>query len=303
MEGAPAVGGEPLRRVGATAEANEIHRVAQRVMRRADARSTSQPRASAGGKATRQMKEFTRRWHIAALGALALVVLGAVACTPETSVTVASPGGQTGISVSGEGAVSVPPDIAVLALGASATDQTVAAARDRAAVAMQAIVDAAKGNGVDEKDIRTTSFNIYPQYSYSEDKGQQITGYQVTNLASIIVRDIDQVSAVLDAVATAGGDLVRVDNVTFTVENPDQFLSDARTQALENARAHADELAAAAGVTLGQPLSIVESSGGFPPPQPMFAEGGAAARDQATPVSPGEQKLTVMVSVVYAIEQ
>lgn len=259
-------------------------------------------RTGAGGEATGKMKYFTRRWRIAAAGALALLAIGATGCTPQTNVTVAPPGGQAGISVSGQGTVSVPPDIAVLDLGASVTDATVAAARDRASTAMQAIHDAATANGVAEKDIRTTSFNIYPQYRYSEDKGQEITGYQVTNLVSITVRNIDDVSAVLDAAVAAGGNDVRVDNVLFTVEDPEQFLNDARTKALENARAHADELAAAAGVSVGTPIAIVEAGGSVQPPQPMFAEAAADNRGGSTPVSPGEQKLTVSVFVVYAIE-
>lgn len=247
------------------------------------------------------MRHLRGRWRIAAVGSFALLVIGALGCTPETNVTVA-PGGQAGISVSGEGTVSVAPDIAVLDLGASVIDETVAAARDRAATAMQAIHDAATANGVDEKDIRTTSFNIYPQYRFSEEKGQEITGYQVTNLVSIKVRDMDNVSAVLDAAVAAGGNDVRVDNVTFTVEDPEQYMNDARTKALENARAHADELAAAAGVSVGAPISIVETTGSFQPPQPMFAESAADARGGSTPVSPGEQRLSVTVMVVYSID-
>ncbi len=242
-----------------------------------------------------------RTWWLTAL--VAVIALGAVACKPQTSVTVQPPStNQTGIAVSGTGTANVTPDIAVIDLGTSVTAKTVADARDQAAQSMQKVIDAVKGQGVADKDIQTTSFSIQPQYNYTQDKGQEIIGYQVTNLVTIKVRKLDSVPAVLDDAAQAGGNDVRVNNVAFTVDNPDQYLKDARDQALKNAKEHAQTLADAAGVQLGAPTSISESSS---MPQPIPYAAAAPARDAAgasTPVQPGETKLTVTVSVVYAIQ-
>lgn len=250
----------------------------------------------------RRERRLSRR-SILIGGAAALVAL-TVACTPKTEVTVAG-AAQTsqGIAVSGQGSVTVRPDIAMLNLGVEVNAPTVAEARAQAADAMDAVQTAITALGVAAEDVQTQYFNIYPQYSYPEREAPQITGFVVSNQSQVKVRDLDSVSAVLDAAIEAGGDVVRVNGVTFTVEDPDTFLADARAEAVNNARAHAQELADAAGVDLGTPISINESSGGFPPPYPEFArtaqDGGMGG---ATPLNPGEQKLTVSVTVVYSIE-
>ncbi|MDA0815333.1 MAG: SIMPL domain-containing protein [Chloroflexi bacterium] len=236
-------------------------------------------------------------------GATVLLALG-VACTPTTEVTVAGNGesGMRGISVTGEGLVSVRPDIGMVNVGVEVTAATVAAARDNAAGAMTAIEGALADEGVDESDVQTQYFNIYPQYSYSEREAPQIVGFTVSNTVMVKVRDLNNVSAVLDAVIAAGGDAVRVNGIQFTVEDPESFLSDARREAVENARARAEILAGAAGVTLGEAISINESGnmgGDFYPAMERAGLGG----DGATPISPGEQQLSVNVSVVFAITE
>ncbi|MQC18184.1 MAG: DUF541 domain-containing protein [Chloroflexi bacterium] len=235
-------------------------------------------------------------------GAGALLALG-VACTPTTEVTVAGSddAGMRGISVTGEGIVSVRPDIGLVNVGVEVTAPTVADARNNAADAMSAIESALSDEGVDETDVQTQYFNIYPQYSYSEREAPQIVAFTVSNTVTVKVRDLNNVSAVLDAVIEAGGDAVRVNGIQFTVEDPESFLSDARREAVENARARAEILASAAGVTLGEAISISESTG-FPgefyPAADRMGLGGGA-----TPISPGEQQLNVNVSVVFAISQ
>src|SRR5690606_8055842 len=116
----------------------------------------------------RKITGSMRRGAILAGGA-ALLALG-VACTPTTEVTVAPGEGAAaqGIAVSGEGSVSVRPDVAIVDLGVEVNAATVAEARAQAADAMTAIQDALSAQGVEEADIRTQYFNIYPQYSYPE---------------------------------------------------------------------------------------------------------------------------------------
>src|SRR5690606_32871307 len=144
---------------------------------------------------------------------------------------------------------------------------TVAEARGQAADAMQAVQDALTGMGIPAEDIRTQYFNIYPQYSYPEREAPTITGFVVMNQSTVKIRNMDTVSDALDAAIEAGGDVVRVNGITFTVEDPDEFLADARSEAVQNARAHAQVLADAAGVELGAAISISESAS-FPGPWP-----------------------------------
>jgi len=235
------------------------------------------------------------------LGAGAIVAL-AVGCTPTTEVTVAG-NAQTsqGIAVSGTGSVAVQPDIAIINMGIEVTAPTVAEAREQAADAMTALEEAVAGQGVEDADIQTRYFNIYPQYSYAEGAAPAITGFTVTNQVEVKVRNIDSASAVLDSAIIAGGNAVRVNGISFTVDDPEQFLADARRDAVENARANAEILASAAGVELGAPISINESTSYSEPYPPYYAERSAQDSGGATSVNPGEQELTLVVSVVFDI--
>ena len=195
----------------------------------------------------------------------------------------------------------MPPDVAQLDLGVEVTARTVSQARSSAAEAMDEIMASLAANGVDEKDVKTRFFNIYPQYNYRNESAPEITGFTVNNQVTVIVRDIDTASEVLDAAIAAGGDFVRVNGISFTVDDPAQFLDEAREKAVENARAHAETLASAAGVSVGGVRSISESGGGYYPPEPRFALDSAASGG-STSISPGEQDLTINVFVVFEID-
>ncbi len=231
--------------------------------------------------------------------ALAVLGLAAAACTPESNVTV-NESGQTGISVTGTGSVTVVPDVGVLNIGVEVTADTVADARADAAEAMEAIRDSLDANGVEERDITTQFFNIFPQYRFRDEEAPTITGFTVNNQVTVKVRDIDRLSETLDDAIDAGGDAVRVNNVSFAVDEPEQFFDEAREKAVADARERAEQLADLAGVELGDPLSISESRGGGPVPFPelAFADSG---RGGSTPIAPGEGEITLSVSVLYAV--
>ena len=195
------------------------------------------------------------------------------------------------------------PDIGVFEVGVEATEDTVALARSGAAEAMQRVRASITGNGVEERDIATRFFNIYPQYDYDndDDGGPRITGYTVNNHIEVKVRDIDRLSDILDQAVTAGGDAIRVGGISFRVDEPEQYADEARTLAVEDARARAQQLADLAGVTLGSARTISESSGGFA--ERGYAPAAEAfAADSSTSVSAGESEVSVSVHIVYAID-
>jgi uncharacterized protein YggE len=163
--------------------------------------------------------------------------------------------------------------------------------------------DAMGEEGVAEEDIQTQFFNIYPQYNYAEGAAPTITGYVVSNQVQVKVRDLDTVSEVLDAAIAAGGDAVRVNGISFTVEDPESFLSDARREAVADARAKAEVLAEAAGVELGDAISINESTNFGGDIYYPAADVRQEAMGGATPVNPGEQELHVNVAVVFSIAE
>ena len=99
--------------------------------------------------------------------AVSLISVGLVACKSGETVVNGPGAPTTGLSVSGTGRASGPPDVVVLQLGVQAEAPAVADARERAASSGQAVIDSIKKNGVDDKDIRTTQFSIQPQYDNS----------------------------------------------------------------------------------------------------------------------------------------
>ncbi len=207
------------------------------------------------------------------------------------------------IHVSGTGKVYVAPDKADLTLSVEVQAKTAEAARNQAAVAMEALIKAVKGADVAGKDIQTGSVSLYP--NYSSDTANKIIGYQLTNQVTVCIRDISKASDIIDTAVNAGGNSTRVQGINFGLDNPDKALAEAREKAYTNAKSKAQQYAKLAGVTLGAPLHISENND--MPPVPMaYGEmammKSAIADKAATPVQAGEQEVTVTVDVMFGIQ-
>ncbi len=209
---------------------------------------------------------------------------------------------QTGLSVSGTGDVYAKPDIALISLGVQGEAKTVAEAQQQANEAMSAIMAALSAKGVAVKDIQTTSYSIQPIYEYPPKLDgttqRTLVGYQVSNIVTVTVRNVDNAGAIIDAVTAAGGDLTIVNNISFTVEDPKPYTDQARQLAIQDAIAKAKQMASVAGVNLGKLINISESGGYVPTP--------VAYRDSAvsgaTSISSGQLEISVSVQLVYTLE-
>jgi uncharacterized protein YggE len=244
-----------------------------------------------------------KHWLVAVSLVLMLAVVGFSGCSagPTTIGTVDINSQQTGIWVNGEGKVTVTPDIATLSLGIEAQAATVAEAQAQAAVAMAAVRTALTENGVADKDIQTQYFNIYQVTRWDDNKNEEIViGYRVTNMVTAKIRDVEQAGPVIDAVAAAGGDYTRINNISFSVDDPTPYYADARQKAMADAKAKAEQLADLAGVNLGRPTYISEGTI-YPPVVYRDAGMEAMAPAPTTPISPGEIDLSLTVQVAYAI--
>ncbi|HEY7269150.1 MAG TPA: SIMPL domain-containing protein [Dehalococcoidia bacterium] len=237
------------------------------------------------------------------IGILAMAGVFAAACSGKGDTIVNTPGATTnGISVSGAGQAFGAPDIAIVTLGVQAQAADVASARETAASTAQAVVDSLKKNGVADKDIQTTQFNISPQYDFRPNGGQTIRGYQVTNVLTVKVRKLDTTSKVLDDATAAGGNNTLVQGITFTIDDPSKLRESARASALDDAKAKANQLATNAGVKLGKPMAISETNNFVPSPANALAAPRTGAADTSTPVQTGELQVDITVTVLYAIE-
>lgn len=242
---------------------------------------------------------MTRTRLIAILGAAVAFLVLASACL-QASVDDGIDA-ERSISVNGTGEVLAEPDIASVSTGVEVRADSVAAARAGAAEATDAVVAALRANGVEESDIRTVNFSIYPMYDYRDDT-PRINGYVVSNAIEVTVRDIDGIGELIDAVAAAGGDAIRFNGIAFGHENPEALTEQARELAIADARAKAEQLAELTGVTLGEPVSIVETSWAAP-----FAAGAGRAEMAfdmaATSIQPGTAGVSVTVQATWAIAE
>jgi len=241
---------------------------------------------------------------IAILAAMATAVfVASVAATcgnTTTRVENTGPNQPTGITVSGEGKATGKPDVAMITLGVSRLADSVDAARNGAAASLDAMIKSMTDNGVAKDDIKTVQFNISPEYDYSNGK-QKLTGFRVSNVVSVKVRDIAKTSKVVDDAVTAGGNDVQVQSISFTIDNPEDLKTQARQAAVADAKSKAQTLAASTGVTVGDPMSISESSVVSPIPYAGDIRSGAGAAP-ATPIEPGTQDVTVSVSITWSIK-
>ncbi|HVA87517.1 MAG TPA: SIMPL domain-containing protein [Candidatus Saccharimonadales bacterium] len=205
------------------------------------------------------------------------------------------------ISVTGVGVVTLTPDTADVQLGVTLTRPTATAARNAAADAMSAVIDAIKTAGIPDADIQTSNLSLQPVYDNNSgpNGGQgKLIGFQVNNEVAVVAHDLSKVGGLVDAAVGAGA--TSVDGIDFRVNNQTQAESQARTAAVADAKAKADALAAAAGVAITGVSSIAEVTA--PTPYPMAFAGAAPARDTSTPIQPGTTSITVTVTVVYVID-
>jgi uncharacterized protein len=218
--------------------------------------------------------------------------------TPEAAMAASVPT----VSVSGHGQVNVPPDTASVSIGIDVIQPTLGEAQEQATAQATTVIEALKAAGIADEDIQTAYFSVNILRDYSENGDPtQITGFEITNQLQITVRDTDMLGNLLDEAVNAGAN--SINGVTFYVDDQTPAASQARKLAVEDARTKAEELAAAAGLTLGPVLSIAEGTvSPMPPPMAAGAGGMEMAKAQAAvPVQPGSSTIAVDVAMTFAL--
>ena len=218
------------------------------------------------------------------------------------------------IAVSGEGSVFAVPDIAALSIGVRSQSKLLKDAQSDNTEKYNAVVAFLKSNGVEEKDIKTSYYNVNPQYQYDNRPcplgflpcpprdPPVIAGYEITSTLQVKVRNLDSVGTILDGAVSSGAN--EVHGPSFTIDDKTTYKDEAKKIAVENARASAKKLFKNLGVRIVRVAGFSES-GGYPPiyyPRTMeaFGKGG----DMAAPgpsIEPGENEVRVMVNVIYEV--
>lgn len=200
-------------------------------------------------------------------------------------------------TVSAEGTVFAKPDVAQVNLGFTANGSTVGQVQNQANQTINRISEDIKRLGIPESDIKTTNYNLRPDYNFNSGQ-QKVTGYVVSVNLLVKVRDFNKINNVIDTATADGAN--EVGGLNFTLDDAGKYQAEARRQAIEKAKQKANEIASQAGINLGRIVNVSENSNG-PRPLPMMATeakglGGGVAPTQ---VEPGQSEISVTVSLSF----
>ncbi len=253
-------------------------------------------------------------WYAGTLALAGLFIMSLAIAGAQLS-SMKHPLGQQGtITVSGDGEVAVKPDIATITFTVNETGTTVANAQDAVEKKVIAAINALAQFGVDEKDRKTVSYNVYPHYenvpimsamgmgvATYPSTNQKITGYDVSETVEVKIRKIDSAGDVLGALGAAN--ITQISGPNFTVEDPDKAQEKAKEEAIEAARAKAKETARALGVDLGEVVQFSEDNGGYPMPMSYAKDMRAqSALGSEVTLPSGDSTIKSHVTITYNLD-
>ena len=212
------------------------------------------------------------------------------------------------ITVSDTGTVYAQPDLGLITATVLTEGKTVTEAMTENTEKMNAVISAAKGQGVEEKDLKTTSFNIYPRYDWRDTavlypEGQRIlVGYEVRQSPEIKIRDLDTIGSVIQAATIAGAN--QMSDLQLTIDDQEGLKKQAREQAIGKAKARAEELAKQLGIRLVG-ISNFSESGVVPyfyGLEKSAAPMGMGGAEDTVQIETGENKVEITVYITYKIK-
>lgn len=233
---------------------------------------------------------------------MAAVLLASCASTAQAQTGEADVSEPRTISVNGFGTINLAPDLARISIGVHTENRDANEAVAENNAQATAVQDALLDMGVEERDVNTSNFSIYPQQEWNNDGERTGTTYVVDNTVNVTVRDLDAIGELLEAAIGAGAN--NIYGITFDVADRETARQEAMGLAVENARARAETLAEAAGVGVGEVQSI-STFVNVSPPSPYRSYDMAveeAVGGGAVPISSGEMTINVEVTVIYGIQ-
>lgn len=207
--------------------------------------------------------------------------------------------------VTGTGKVTVTPDIAKVGLGIEESGASLKTVQNSVNTKLNTLTGDLKSLGINEKDIKTTNYNVYPEYNY-ETRPPKINGYRVNTNLVVTVRDFDKVNEVLERATGKGANVVG--NISFEVNDDTEkkLMNEARKKAVDEAKEKASGLAQAAGITLGRIINVFESGGFETPPIALMEKqvvglGGSPDSSVRPSIEPGTSEISVTVAVTWEL--
>jgi len=207
----------------------------------------------------------------------------------------------TSFQAEGTGKAAAAPDIARISFGVSKNSTTVLEAQAQVNSSINNIIKALKDLKVEEKDIKTTNYSVYPNYNYESGR-QRITGYNVTQNIEVTIKKINKINDVVDAITEKGGNIIGQIIFDFNQETRKKLEDQARKEAVKEAKDKAESLAKASGIRLGKIINVEETSNRKP--IPIFADTvgrGGEPSEKTTQITTGESNVEITVILSYEI--
>ncbi|WP_103256801.1 SIMPL domain-containing protein [Tabrizicola aquatica] len=228
---------------------------------------------------------------------LSALALASALALPLSSPALAQDAPAPLLNVTGIGTVEAAPDMASLSIGVTTQGETAVAALAANSAAMEAVMARLATAGVEARDMQTSNLSVNPNWTGYDSGSPTISGYLAANMLTVTIRDLAGLGQVLDAAVQDGANTLN--GLSFGFVNPGPLLDEARKEAVADARARAELLAAAAGVKLGRIVSISEGTASESP-IPLYKAELAAA---PVPVAGGEMNVEAAVTIFYEIVQ
>ncbi len=204
------------------------------------------------------------------------------------------------MTVSATGEAFAKPDVARFRVSVVKEAKTVLEAQKSHTEAINKVASFLKNSGIEDKDIKTSAYNIYPQYDYLQDKGNVFKGYQITQTLDVEIRNLEKAGEILAGVTEVGAN--QVGGINFIIDDDDAMERSARKEAIDKAKQKAVQISQDLGVKFGRLTSFYESSGDYPI-YTLKAEGMGGGMGAPAPEIPsGENKVTVTVNLTYEIK-
>ena len=216
---------------------------------------------------------------------------------------------ERSITISAEGKVEAVPDIATTNFSVVSEGKDAKTVQKNNSDKINAVLAFLKSEGVAEKDVKTTNYDLYPEYDYrnyptpsGSGLPNPIIGYRLTQTLTVKIRDLNKVGEILEGVVSRG--INQTGGVSFDIDDPDNLKDQARTEAFAKAREKAAALVGQSGAHIGRIVNIIESDFSVPP-IPYYGldglGGGAEVKTSAPQIQPGTQEVRGSVTVVFEL--
>ena len=234
-----------------------------------------------------------------ASGAIALLLFGprsspALAPAPPQVLALAASSTGNTITVVGTGSASAAPDQGSLSLGVSATRPTVREAVSQASTDMNRLLGAIHSQGVQDKDIQTSWITIYQQTTCCP---QSVTGYTSSNQLTVTVNHLASATAIIEASVDAVGNDLQLSGINLAIADLSGITKTARSAAMSDANARAQDWARLAGHHVGGLIDLSEIVAPQYQPPIVGGKGGGGG----VPIQVGQTAVTVTVTATYEL--